>query len=258
MSSLAPEPRRRTLAVSRCRPSEIEHDLRAGLRTLHTKEGRNSMRRATTRLLGAFASAVILGAGALPACSGSSSSAGGAGSAGVGDGAGAAEVAGTAGVAGVAGAAAGAAGAMVGSGGSGGAQAACAGTAPTCRGTDLSQCCGQDPYGVATCQNGMWMCSLFSATPVPAPGCNGQSCFLQGTAGTAGTAGTGGQSSAGNAGTGGTGGSTAACSGSAPNCFGSDSSKCCGKDPAGQATCKNGAWLCFGAPAPGCNGQSCI
>lgn len=89
-------------------------------------------------------------------------------------------------------------------------------------------CCGQDPSGVASCVSGQWMCGA-----APAPGCNGTSC-LQSTDG------------------GGT------CSGAAPNCFGGDSSACCGQDPSGVASCVGGQWMCGAAPAPGCNGTSCI
>jgi hypothetical protein len=48
------------------------------------------------------------------------------------------------------------------------------------------------------------------------------------------------------------------CVGNAPNCFGSDTSMCCGQDPSGQAQCVGGAWKCGSADAPGCNGTSCL
>jgi hypothetical protein len=48
------------------------------------------------------------------------------------------------------------------------------------------------------------------------------------------------------------------CVGTAPNCFGNDTSMCCGQDPAGTAQCVGGAWKCGSADAPGCNGTSCL
>jgi hypothetical protein len=48
------------------------------------------------------------------------------------------------------------------------------------------------------------------------------------------------------------------CKGTAPDCFGNDSTSCCGQDPEGVAKCVRGAWLCGAAAAPGCNGHSCI
>jgi hypothetical protein len=67
----------------------------------------------------------------------------------------------------------------------------CNGIAPECRGTNLQTCCGNDPYGPATCTNGKWLCSIPSgAPPVPAPGCNGRICGLPfGEAGAGGEAG---------------------------------------------------------------------
>jgi hypothetical protein len=46
----------------------------------------------------------------------------------------------------------------------------------------------------------------------------------------------------------------AACTGTAPLCFGANASVCCGRDPAGSAQCVSGAWMCGSAPAPGCSG----
>src|ERR1700722_6214104 len=48
------------------------------------------------------------------------------------------------------------------------------------------------------------------------------------------------------------------CAGTAPSCFGGNSSSCCGQDPAGPATCESGKWMCGSAEAPGCNGKSCV
>ena len=59
-----------------------------------------------------------------------------------------------------------------GAGGQAGDGGACSGEAPLCFGSDVSQCCGNDPAGRATCTNGSWLC--FGA---PAPGCNGESCL---------------------------------------------------------------------------------
>jgi hypothetical protein len=56
----------------------------------------------------------------------------------------------------------------------------------------------------------------------------------------------------------GDGGADAACSGTAPLCFGGNITFCCGNDPAGAAVCSGGAWMCGSAPAPGCNGISCL
>jgi hypothetical protein len=50
----------------------------------------------------------------------------------------------------------------------------------------------------------------------------------------------------------------AGCTGTRPNCFGNDVTKCCGQDPSGPASCVGGAWECGTAPAPGCNGTSCL
>jgi hypothetical protein len=49
---------------------------------------------------------------------------------------------------------------------------ACSGSPPLCFGTNLAQCCGNDPYGQATCQDGQWLCR-----GVPAPGCSGTQCM---------------------------------------------------------------------------------
>lgn len=168
-------------------------------------------------------------------------------------------------------AAGGAGGTSRGQGGSGGANAAghagdgtggtsdCDGNAPACRGVDLQQCCGQDPYGSAICQNGHWMCFLGDFPGVPAPGCNGRFDCGRTNGGEGGQAGAGGQAGEGGAGQAGDGaGGAVECAGQAPNCFGADLQTCCGQDPAGPATCENGQWLCFGVAAPGCNGQSCI
>jgi hypothetical protein len=115
----------------------------------------------------------------------------GAGAAGTGAGAGAAGAGAGAGAAGAgAGAGAGAAGAGAGAAGTGAAgTAGCTGSAPQCRGFDLRMCCGQDPYGPATCENGEWMCSLFGSAPVAAPGCNGRYSCTQASAGAAGEGG---------------------------------------------------------------------
>jgi hypothetical protein len=109
------------------------------------------------------------------------------------------------------------------SGGSG--SGGCTGAAPACYGNNLQACCGQDPYGLATCVGNQWMCGS-----VGAPGCSGMSCN-------------------------GTGGG---CIGNAPNCFGSDQQTCCGQDPSGVATCQNSRWMCGSAPAPGCTGTTCV
>ena len=55
----------------------------------------------------------------------------------------------------------------------------------------------------------------------------------------------------------GSGADARSCSGTAPNCFGNNTSFCCGNDPSGPAVCNGGAWMCGSAPAPGCNGRSC-
>ena len=70
-------------------------------------------------------------------------------------------------------------GSQVGSVAAGAAGAAeCFGSAPLCRGTNVRQCCAQDPYGAAICENGTWTCSLFGSISVVAPGCDGQYCAL--------------------------------------------------------------------------------
>jgi hypothetical protein len=51
---------------------------------------------------------------------------------------------------------------------------------------------------------------------------------------------------------------SSACSGPAPDCFGMDSTLCCGQDPAGPAVCVGAVWMCGSASAPGCNGVSCV
>jgi hypothetical protein len=53
-------------------------------------------------------------------------------------------------------------------------------------------------------------------------------------------------------------GETSKCLGTAPNCYGIDSMKCCSANAAGPATCVNGSWSCAGASVPGCNtGPTC-
>jgi hypothetical protein len=140
--------------------------------------------------------------------------------------------------AGVAGSAGGQTGGAAGAGGSGGsagdAGGGCTGSAPPCFGDNLAMCCGQDPAGRATCQGGLWMCG-----GAEAPGCNGISCIL------------GSKCDAGGVDAGG-------CVDLVPvHCFGTDTSKCCGKDPIGFATCECTGWKCGGGPAPGCNGTPC-
>jgi hypothetical protein len=56
----------------------------------------------------------------------------------------------------------------------GGADAStgCTGSAPNCFGNDDQACCGQDPSGPATCENGAWMCGSALA-----PGCSGTKCL---------------------------------------------------------------------------------
>ncbi len=110
----------------------------------------------------------------------------------------------------------------------------CAGPASLCFGTDSQSCCGQDPLGRATCVNGAWTCGS-----APAPGCNGVSCVRGADAEAPPDA-------------------AAGCTGTAPNCFGNDSTHCCGQDPSGPAVCRGGAWMCGPAPAPGCSGTSCV
>jgi hypothetical protein len=100
----------------------------------------------------------------------------------------------------------------------------CTGSAPFCYGSDLQSCCGGDPAGNATCQGGQWTCGRAGA-----PGCNGTSCTSV----------------------------TDDCIGTAPLCFGSDTTSCCGQDSAGSASCEGGRWTCGGTAAPGCNGTSC-
>jgi hypothetical protein len=56
---------------------------------------------------------------------------------------------------------------------------------------------------------------------------------------------------------GGDGHTSSGCSGTTPNCFGSDLHSCCGQDPSGLATCMGNEWMCGGAGAPGCNGRTC-
>jgi hypothetical protein len=51
----------------------------------------------------------------------------------------------------------------------------CTGPAPNCFGNNGQLCCGQDPSGIAMCQNGAWMCGSAAA-----PGCNGNKCLQLG------------------------------------------------------------------------------
>lgn len=41
-----------------------------------------------------------------------------------------------------------------------------------------------------------------------------------------------------------------------PECYGTDSTKCCGGG-IGSATCVNGQWMCGNSPPSGCNGTPC-
>jgi hypothetical protein len=108
--------------------------------------------------------------------------------------------------------------------------AGCSGTAPFCYGGGPWTCCSATPIETADCVNGAWMCSVFGSSYVPVPGCNGTTCVEP----------------------------DAGCAGTAPLCFGSDDSKCCGNDPGGSAKCVSGAWMCGTAVAPGCDGISCL
>jgi hypothetical protein len=114
-----------------------------------------------------------------------------------------------------------------GAAGDDGSNGGCMGHAPVCFGYDITMCCAKDPGGFATCDNGAWMCGSD-----PAPGCDGTSCVSPGDGG--------------------------GCTGMPPLCFGSDSTMCCGQDPAGVAECHGNTWMCGMSPAPGCNGMSCI
>ncbi len=105
----------------------------------------------------------------------------------------------------------------------------CAGTPPaTCDG-----CCGSK-YPADLCVNGAWTC---------AP--RGGGVCIQCDAGM--DAASGDASS-----------DSGTCTGTAPSCFGNNSSACCGQDPSGPAVCSGRAWMCDSAPAPGCNGTSCL
>jgi hypothetical protein len=111
-----------------------------------------------------------------------------------------------------------------------------AGDAATCTGTPpliCDGCCGRK-YAADQCLNGAWTC-------VP----RGIACAVC----DAGTMDSAAYDASGDA---------ATCSGTRPNCFGSNSSLCCGNDPSGQASCNGGAWMCGAVPAPGCNGTSCL
>jgi hypothetical protein len=76
-----------------------------------------------------------------------------------------------------------AAGGTIGAGGDdsslGGTGSGCQGQAPLCFGSDVQKCCGNDPAGSATCENGEWSCSGAAA-----PGCNGTQCTDQFDCGT--------------------------------------------------------------------------
>ena len=152
----------------------------------------------------------------LPACSDKATSSDGAAHGGSGgsradSGAGGGKAGAGGGKAGAGGVKAGAGGADTGPGGAdpgtgGGLAAAgaaagdCIGSPPYCRGTNLRDYCGMDPYGPATCENGAWMCSLFGSAPVAAPGCNGRYRSAPGLAGAAGENGGGGEGGAAGAG----------------------------------------------------------
>jgi hypothetical protein len=124
------------------------------------------------------------------------------------------------------------------------ASASCIGTPPNCFGNDFTSCCGQDPVAIATCScapnpagqacTAHWMCGA-----VAAPGCNGAPCSQPPDGG-------GPKDS-----------SPSGCVGTTPDCFGTDPSACCGKDPLTVATCNGTVWMCGSAAAPGCNGTTC-
>jgi|CZKU01.1.fsa_nt_gi hypothetical protein len=106
---------------------------------------------------------------------------------------------------------------------------ACVGNPPVvCDG-----CCGTK-YAADECLNGAWSCR---PNPVSCPICG------------AGTKDSGTEDASSEAGT---------CTGTAPLCFGNDTSHCCGNDPAGSASCNGGEWMCGSSLAPGCNGTSCL
>jgi hypothetical protein len=107
---------------------------------------------------------------------------------------------------------------------------------PPCYGTGLSNEAFQDQLG-----------DIFCAGGPPDAG----SSMDGGSNADAGIRMDGGASDGGDAGHGG-------CTGTPPNCFGSDVQACCGNDPSGTASCVGGAWLCGAVPAPGCNGTSCL
>jgi hypothetical protein len=122
-----------------------------------------------------------------------------------------------------------------------GDSATCTGTPPViCNG-----CCGSK-YAADQCSNGTWACQP-----------RGVACIQCDAAISDSPAG----DASGDASTDGSGDSStdaATCTGTRPNCFGNDTSRCCGNDPSGPATCSAGAWTCGTAPAPGCNGTSCL
>ncbi len=109
-----------------------------------------------------------------------------------------------------------------------GDSAACTGTPPlTCDG-----CCGAK-YAADLCDSGVWTCRPLGAACIQ---CDAGADSAPSDAS----------------------GDSAACTGTAPLCFGSDTSVCCGNDPSGSAVCSGGAWKCGSAPAPGCDGTSCL
>jgi hypothetical protein len=143
--------------------------------------GQRIVKKHTRQLFSALASSAFASAAILPGCSGSDvsttlSPGGGAGAnsngaaSGLGRGGGSAGTVGR--PAGAGGLASGGGNEDAGSNG----LSECNGVAPQCRGTNLQECCGNDPYGPATCQNGKWLCSLFDSPAVPAPGCNSHIC----------------------------------------------------------------------------------
>jgi hypothetical protein len=148
--------------------------------SISVPRGKRIVKTQTRQLFTAFAASALVSAMILPGCSGSAGSTKPSSGAGAGGGSnGGTNASGGGGTAGALGRPAGAGGVSVGGpyadAGEGGLSE-CAGNAPLCRGLDVQQCCGQDPYGPATCQNGKWMCSLFNSAAVEAPGCNGQFC----------------------------------------------------------------------------------
>lgn len=165
------------------------------------------------------------------------------------------------------------------SGSSSGSSSSCSGTAPLiCNG-----CCGAK-YAADQCTNGVWMCPLLGIACIqcdaggsdgapgdasadgasctgPAPlictGCCGSvyaadtcnsgvwACLPRAVACPSCTVDAGSKDAS-------------SCTGSAPACFGNDTSACCGQDPSGIATCHGNTWMCGAVTAPGCNGVSCL